>query len=91
MKRPPLTRRQKERVTSASRFVYRLELVLDFDRPVTYARGRETARKILDALDPAARGCESPEAFAEATLKCPELRRLLKISLDPPRDEVEDA
>lgn len=91
MKRPPLTRRQKERVTTASRFVYRLELVLDFDRPVSCARGRETARKILDALEPTAKGCESPEAFAEAALKCAELRRLLKISLDPPRPAPEDA
>jgi hypothetical protein len=72
---------------TASRFVYRLELVLDFDRPVTHARGREAARRILDALQPVAEGCEAPEGFAEAALKCAELRRLLKISLQPPRGD----
>ncbi len=68
---------------TASRFVYRMELVVDFDRPVTHAKGRETARKILDAFDPHLEGVTSPEAFAEAALKCSELRRLVKITLEP--------
>ncbi len=70
MKRPPLTRRQKERVTTASRFVYRLELVLDFDAMPgsmhTEQRLSRMTRWVLDAEQRAV-----PYALRIGTLRIP--------------------
>jgi hypothetical protein len=66
----------------ASRFVYRMEFALDFAHPVTYQQGRELARKVLDSLNLQATPLEAPAELDEVTLKCAELRRLLRINLD---------
>lgn len=82
MKKPEPTRRQKERFLKATQFRYRMELVIDFDHPVTIQQGRETARKLLDALSPSVGAVETPDGYGEASIKCSELRRILKLVIE---------
>jgi hypothetical protein len=84
MQKPEPTRRQKERYLKASRFVYKVEFTLDFTHPVTIQQGREWARKVLDALNLEAKGLETPVELDEVSLKCSELRRLLRVKLEGP-------
>lgn len=85
MRRLEPTKRQVERFVTASKFRYRVELVLDFDRPISVAKGREAARRALDALQ--ASCCfEAPDTLGEISLKCPELKRIVKISVTSPSE-----
>ena len=79
MKKPDPTRRQVERFVTASTFRYRMELVLEFDHPVSVAKGREETRRLLDALRTSLDGYEPDQALGPATLKCSELRRLIRL------------
>jgi len=83
MQKPKPTRAQLDRVRKTSQARVRLELVIDFDHPVTVARAREAARKLLDALDLNAGTVDLPEGFGEANLKCAELRRILRVQVTP--------
>jgi hypothetical protein len=58
-----------------------MEMVLDFDRPISVLKGREAARKILDALALAAPGTDFPEGFSGASVRCSELRRVLRVDV----------
>lgn len=80
MRRPDPTPRQKQRFITASQFRFRMEFVLEFDRPISVIRGREAARKVLDGLALAAPNADLPEEFAEANLRCSDLRRVLRIT-----------
>lgn len=81
MRKPEPTKRQIERFVTVSQLKLRFEFVLEFDRPVSVAKARETARHLLDALD-ATSHCEVPEEFAQATLKCADLKRLVRIEVN---------
>jgi hypothetical protein len=86
MRRPEPTRRQVERLITSAQFKYRFEFVLEFDRPISVLKGREATRKILDALE-AHSEADVPEGFAQASLRCSELKRLVKIRVVPPKRE----
>jgi hypothetical protein len=79
MRRPEPTKREVQRFIKKSQFRFRMELVLDYDRPVSVLEGREMARKLLDRLQPGLDGLERPDELAEASLRCAELKRLLKL------------
>lgn len=77
-RKPEPTRKQVQRFIKKPQIRVRMDLVLDFDRLVSLAEGHEAARKFVDALQ-----CRSdaamPDGFAGASLKCAELRRIVKI------------
>lgn len=69
----------KEGFLAFPRHRFHLELTLDFTRPVSAVRAREAARKLLDAMRVELQDFEPPEPLDDATLKCSELRRLIKV------------
>lgn len=79
MQKPAPTRRQVEKFVTASTFRYRMELVLEFDHPVSVAKGREETRRLLDALKTTLEGYEPDEALGPVSLKCSELKRLIRL------------
>jgi len=82
MRRPDPTPRQKQRFITASQFRYRMELVIECDRPISVLKGREAARKILDSLTLEAGPIELPEGFGSARVRCSELRRVLEVKTE---------
>src|SRR6185437_1847250 len=79
MKKPPPTKRQVQRFIMTSRQKTRMELVLDFDRPVSVLVAREAVRKIIDHLDLVIQDIDLPEELGEASLKCAEMKRVVQI------------
>ena len=59
----------------------RFELVLDFDRPVSILKARETARKLVDHLKVSVDGFEAPTELGEASLRSAELKRVIRLSI----------
>jgi hypothetical protein len=58
-----------------------MELVIECDRPISVLKGREAARKILDALRLDAGEVDLPEGFSEANVRCSELKRVLRVKV----------
>lgn len=77
----PRANKPKDGFLAFPRHRFHLELTLDFTRPVSVTRARETARKVLDAMNVQLEDFEPPEPLDDASLKCAELRRLIKLSL----------
>lgn len=71
------------RFTTVPQLRTRMELVLDFDRPVSLLTARETARKLLDHMEIAINGFEPPEELGEATLRSAELKRSVRFHFHP--------
>jgi len=70
------------RVIMKSQSRTRLELVLDFDRPVSMLRAQEAARKLLDHMQISVEGYEAPEELGEITLRSGELKRSIRIPFE---------
>lgn len=87
MRKAPLTNLQKMKVIQTPQQRVRMELILNFDRPVSVLRARETARKLIDHLEIKTQGFKAPEELGEATLRCSELRRAIRIAVDQPQDD----
>jgi hypothetical protein len=83
MRRPEPTKREIERFTKASKFRYRLELILDFDHPVSLAEGREVARKTMESIQ-ATTAFAAPEELGEIRLSCSELRKIVRVKVETP-------
>ena len=83
MKKPPQTRRELQKAVTVSRLRSRMELVLDFDRPISVQKSREAARRILDHLDLVLMDLDLPDELGEATIRCSEFKRIVRIRLNP--------
>lgn len=55
-----------------------VQLTLVFSRSVPIAEARETARRVLEGLGPAA-GDEFPEELVDASLTCASMRRKVRL------------
>ncbi|MCG9894933.1 MAG: hypothetical protein MH204_05615 [Fimbriimonadaceae bacterium] len=66
-----------------------MDLVIDWDRPVTEWEARQTQRRLLDALVLEAAEFHPREPFAECRLQSAQAARVLPI-LHPPVAEPED-
>jgi len=86
MRKPPLTNRQKMKFIMTSQQRVRMELILNFDRPISVLKAREAARKLIDHLDIEVKGFESPPELGEATLRSAELKRVIRIDVEPPAE-----
>jgi len=82
MRKPEPTKRQTMRFITTPRLRVRMEFTLDFDRPISVLKAREAARKILDHLEVNVNGYEPPEELGEVSLRCSELKRVVKIQVD---------
>ncbi|MDR3691006.1 MAG: hypothetical protein P4L46_16625 [Fimbriimonas sp.] len=81
MRKPPLTNREKMKFVTTSQQRVRMELVLDFDRPISVLQARESARKLIDHLTIQVEGFEAPVELGEVTLRSAELKRAIKIQV----------
>ena len=84
MKKAPPTKRELMRFTTVPRLNARMEFVLDFDRPVSVLKARETMRKLLDHMQIQVDGYDAPEELGEATLRSSEMKRSIHIKIRPP-------
>jgi|GEM_PF-5964101 len=87
----PPTKREKSKFIAVPQLRVRMELVLDFDRPISLLKAREAARRLMDNMEITAVGFESPEEFAQATLRSGEFRRVMQIATperEDPKDEL---
>lgn len=80
--KPDPSKRDKMRFIQSARVSYRMEFAIEFTRPVSLLEGQELGRRLLDSLQVSAKAA-LPETFDEAVLKCPELRRLIRIHVEP--------
>jgi hypothetical protein len=72
--------RSNARFHTASRHTYRVELQLDFAAPVTAARAKEVARRIMDGLKLSADPPVSDAGLTDAELICHTLHRMLPLT-----------